>query len=857
MSFESPLIRIRGVYKFIQRWRKSREDPNPSIVKVKGLDGEWYVVHIHFWIDNLKSGQECNISARKTGDFYTAIKDVPRSPDSATYTRDHVMDGLTTILVGLGIKNEKLKALTTIIYEIFNSVPEDIQDITNNMSNMSLRMRNKKSLSTDNKEYNRIVKNFDTISSDWAQHIEPLKTNNIHHDRDFNLKDHIKQLKQNSFHKWLQSYSLLGTHMGTLNQHHVLEDMRIFLEWWQKCSPSGRLYILGLSQDDIDNCFRCLNGIKSPGRLYYWCLLNPYRLAPISMDKCKEIMTFLHKEPTSEQKECGSIVRQVYTNTFEPFKGWMGTPISNISYFDQYQDILVREYGLTVRYNLVYLKIIDYVEAHVAEYIDLLSKDTNLSTMEDTDVHKSSLADEQKQSVKAALNHAICIITGGAGTGKTTIIRELVQILDLNRVSYVVCSFTGKAISRLKDLMPDIRAATIHRLIHEAKQSRNKKYTTYQNEEDEEPPDSYETKSVNTPKKIMDPMIKDCKHLIIEEASMVSVQLFYGLISAYPNRCRITIIGDTNQLSGVGFGSLMDQLQKSNIVPTFKLVTNHRHYGSLISQNANILIDGLRDSQFQLGEDFRLMSGGMDKMRDMIEHCYRQQCPVNKLTVICPEKKYRAEINKLFQHIYLKDKLRFIHNKVEWRVGDRVMQLKNNYNINVMNGDEGTVQNITNEGVVVTFENKRSLTYRFYKRQNKDQMPLKGLMTENEVDQNEEKESDIPEEIGFALVDENQDSNDDQPEADNLPINHIEHSFAVTIHKSQGSEYDYVLIYIPESKISGEFLNLNMLYTAITRGRIFVCIIGDDSTINNMASQLRSVQHQALKNRLIDLNTRS
>jgi hypothetical protein len=769
------------------------------------------------------------------------------------------MDGLSTILTGLGVKNEKLESVSTIIYEIFKSIPEDIQEVTNNMSNMSLRMRNKNSIIINNKEYNHIITNFDAIASQWTQHvkstidskpdedIKSVEQNKKHEDIPSRAKEYIKSVKKGLFPKWCQRHVSLGTYIDVLKQHQAVEDVGIFLEWWMEWSYLGKLHILGLTTDNINNCTRCLTGIRSYKRLYDICVTNPYKLAPITLDKCQDIMTFLCKTPTEEQLKCGDILRNVYENTFE--MRWAGTPTSNIPCFDQYRNTLIDEYGLIDVYDLLYLKSIHRIEGDVATYLDRLIKDKFSSETDDLNI-PSSLAEEQRRCVQLALDNSICIIMGGAGTGKTTVIKELVNILTVNQLKYVACSFTAKAVSRLKELIPNVKAATIHRLIYEAEHDSQESTEPNAINRNPDPIEEYDAEGQTRETKIKESMIKGCEHLIIDEATMVSTGLFYKFIKAYPHRCKITIVGDTNQLPPIEWGTLMDQIQQSNRVPTFQLITNHRQGGSAILDNANALINPTRilsyPVEFIRDNDFYQYSPcGIEDLGRIIKWFHTMSVSIEMITAICPKNKYRPEINKMFQRIFLSETKPIVYNNTEWRIGDRVMHNKNNYKIGIMNGDVGVVKGVNTSGVVVNFPEGKTLLYRFGKKEKSSKVPKKSIILKNQ------EELEIKDEI-VVVDDEDTDVEDDQPEPENLTINYIEHCFALTVHKSQGSEYPVVLIYIPKDK-SSEFLNLNMLYTAITRAKTRVCIIGDSKTINAMACQQKSFRYEALKNRLIDL----
>jgi len=160
-----------------------------------------------------------------------------------------------------------------------------------------------------------------------------------------------------------------------------------------------------------------------------------------------------------------------------------------------------------------------------------------------------TLTDEQKTAVNNVLKAKISVVTGGGGVGKSTIIREIARNLSIRGIGYVVCSFTGKAVSRLHEIMKNKNAITIDRFIMKTKE-----------------------RKVNDAK--FD--ISAIKHIIIDEASMVTTELFYRLLQQLDTNVCITFVGDLNQLPAIGWGSLMKELINCGRIPTFYLTKNQR-----------------------------------------------------------------------------------------------------------------------------------------------------------------------------------------------------------------------------------------------------------------------------------------
>jgi exodeoxyribonuclease V alpha subunit len=169
-----------------------------------------------------------------------------------------------------------------------------------------------------------------------------------------------------------------------------------------------------------------------------------------------------------------------------------------------------------------------------------------------------TLTDEQKTAVNNALKARLSIVTGGGGVGKSTIIREIARNLSIRGVGYIVCSFTGKAVSRLHEIMKNKNAITIDRFIMKTKE-----------------------RKVNDAK--FD--ISAVKHIIIDEASMVTTELFYRLLQQLDSDVSITFVGDLNQLPAIGWGSLMKELINCGRVPTFYLTKNQRIQPTITGSN--------------------------------------------------------------------------------------------------------------------------------------------------------------------------------------------------------------------------------------------------------------------------------
>lgn len=618
------------------------------------------------------------------------------------------------------------------------------------------------------------------------------------------------------------------------------------LQWWHKSRSLRRLHLLGLTNREIEGCKLPLDDI------YEVCLINPYRLAAIEIGKCETIMTSLGKVPTYIEKTCGQIIRKVHDYSLE--KGWTGTPMTIMTRqfrdFHQFREFLIADYGLTIDCNLAYLPYQLKVEMVMTTYLDNLIKETaklqNLPTVDlpqmETAVYEcQTLTTEQKLSVLGALNNRICIITGGAGTGKTTVIREIVKNLQIREIPYITCAFTGKAVSRLQEVLQSKIAATMDRLISRSGQ------------------------------------VPEFRHVIMDEGSMITTELLYRFVSTFPQEYRLTIVGDCNQLPPVSWGTLMKQLMISGRVPIYYLTDNQRiiphrldtisappsrgegseglepdepysapgdvDFDRTILENANALIDPHRDLglplNFKQGPGFYQIEGSVETVTTIVKALHDTGISSDRIMAISPYNEYIREINSGFQTIYHESSHKYIDKRgLLWCVGDRVMMTKNNYTINVMNGTEGRVISITDEGVNIDFGDGATHLFRFYS-------------IDPQVDFKPAWKGGLGASRGEALTEDDYDSSE-------LTVDQLIHSYATTVHKSQGSEREFVIFYIPrKAGYNGQgissFLNINLFYTGVTRTKRSIWLVGDAVTIAQSTCNKQPPRHEALGYRLKNL----
>ena len=389
-----------------------------------------------------------------------------------------------------------------------------------------------------------------------------------------------------------------------------------------------------------------------------------------------------------------------------------------------------------------------------------------LGTFEDTQGIR--LGDVQKEAIDLALTQSLALITGGPGTGKTTIIKALVEGFQLGGLSRILlCAPTGRAAKRLTEAT-DYEATTIHRLLMPVQGSDS--YDFQKNEED--------------------PLEADV--VIIDEASMLNIRLYHSLLRAIPENCHVVIVGDVDQLPPIGAGFVLKDLLESDCVPFSRLNKIYRQdSGNAIISNAYAINQGNMPDLTGSDEFVFIPVTSMASMMKAITETYK--CEKEDLDdeldmqIISPMRRGDAgslSISKFVQEAVNppaghKGEVRA--NGITYRVGDKVIQATNNYELDVFNGEIGCIYAISKTDVLIRFVHK---------------------------------------DIRLSLDD----------------IHTIMPAYAITVHKAQGSEYGTVIIpFIPNY---GIMLQRNLLYTAVTRARRKVIIIGTESAIKLAVSHV-------------------
>lgn len=374
-----------------------------------------------------------------------------------------------------------------------------------------------------------------------------------------------------------------------------------------------------------------------------------------------------------------------------------------------------------------------------------------------------SLAEAQKESIYASLKHGVFVLTGGPGTGKTTVVKGILNVLEKAGCRILLAAPTGRASRRLSESSGH-PAVTVHRLLE---YQPNSSGFNFGKDEDE-------------------PL--DAEAIIIDEASMLDINLMYNLLKAVPLGCRLILVGDVDQLPSVGPGAVLKDIIRSGKMPVVRLENVFRQAQvSPIVVNAHRINHG-QMPEFAADSDFSLIEFNDDnEAADFVARTYALMAAASdwrSVQVLTPMHKNPCgvqNLNKLLQQ-YINPPS---SNKAEvtvmgnvFRVGDKVMQIRNNYEKDVFNGDIGRIIRIDGKNITVAYP--------------------------------ERMEGDF---VTYA-----------QGETEELQL-----AYAMSVHKSQGSEYPCViLVMVPSHYI---MLQRNLLYTAITRAKENVILVGSRSAV--------------------------
>lgn len=400
-------------------------------------------------------------------------------------------------------------------------------------------------------------------------------------------------------------------------------------------------------------------------------------------------------------------------------------------------------------------------------------KDSEYTFDVDMDEDLSAFSHEQQIAINEAFKNMLLVITGGPGTGKTTIINAIKKILNKNDLSYAMLAPTGRAAKRIQESTGD-EAYTIHRLLGIKPDENIAEY----NEEN--------------------PIDKD--YIIVDEMSMVDIYLMKSLLSAIAPTTALILVGDSNQLPSVGPGNVLSDIIDTDI-KTIRLKKIFRQgLESNIIVNAHKINNGEYPIVNESGKDFFFIEADRNNFNGILSNLVNERLPkfygldkIKDIQILCPSKKTQwgaTSINENIQSILNPSTIELKINDRLFKKNDKVMQVRNNYDLvsensfteaeGVYNGDIGFINQIDRE--------EKSLEVEFY-------------------------DGSI---VNYKKED----------------IKDLDLSYAITIHKSQGSEFDCVII--PMMQVAPMLLTRNLLYTGVTRAKKLVVLVGEKRIIKKM-----------------------
>jgi len=382
----------------------------------------------------------------------------------------------------------------------------------------------------------------------------------------------------------------------------------------------------------------------------------------------------------------------------------------------------------------------------------------------------------QLEAIRTAAKSKFMILTGGPGTGKTTTTQAIIKVFQKFGAKVLLAAPTGRAAKRMSETC-GMEAKTIHRLL------------------EYKPPEGYKKNAEN-------PL--DCDVLIIDETSMVDIILMYNLLKAVSDNTIVILVGDVDQLPSVGAGNVLKDIIDSGVVSVVRLTRIFRQaQGSAIIRNAHRInkgefprLKGGRDSDF-----FFIEEEDPGKVVETIKELCSKRLPryygidpINDIQVLCPMQKGETgahNLNIVLQETLNPSQISIKYGGVSYRLNDKVMQIKNNYDKNVFNGDIGIIESIDTED--------RTLYINF-----------EGNLVEY-----------------------------DATELDEVVL-----AYATTIHKSQGSEYKIVVA--PFTTQHYIMLQRNLLYTCVTRAKKVLVLVGTKKAIGMAVSNSKTQKRNTM-----------
>ena len=419
--------------------------------------------------------------------------------------------------------------------------------------------------------------------------------------------------------------------------------------------------------------------------------------------------------------------------------------------------------------SAIYQPAMYQMEKSVARNLNRMAQ-TPITQPVQASLANTNLSDEQADAVRGCLAQNLSVLTGGPGTGKTTTLKAVIDSAVVSGLQVMLCAPTGQAAKRVR-MATGREATTIHRMLG---------YN----------PDSKDFACNRDNQLIAD-------FILIDESSMLDLWLFHSLLVALPEGTRLLLVGDVHQLPSVGAGNVLNDIIVSGVAHVARLTKTFRQGdGSCIIENAKAIKDGVMPVLDNKSRDFFMFNVDAEKAGEMVADIVANRIPKTfglksgEIQVLSPTYKGEAGVDaintRLQKQFNGKSSWYVNHKSGLFKVGDRVIQTKNNYDDGVMNGEVGHITFIDKKNRTVTIQFDDSKVTYHYKQ-----------------------------------------------------LWQIKLAYAMTIHRSQGSEYEAVVIPVVEGM---SMMQRNLLYTAVTRGKQLVVLVGSEAAIQAAVNDVSATE---------------
>ncbi len=620
------------------------------------------------------------------------------------------------------------------------------------------------------------------------------------------------------------------------------EGAKKFLKKWYEMRAKRTLSNMGILEESLFKMH------YSAYEVYRRCFCDPYSLYALQAEQCANLVAITRSQDSSEQQKHlheiahfiwrmresngSTCVNVPYLNKrFPQFASCRETqlttsasstqdsqvPVTSVAEYNLKDEI--KKIGFVTEYEGIFTATAHQRESEVSSRITKLfsrnitpplSGDRSLtfSDKKENVFYDTNATPDQIAAINMALEEPICIITGAAGTGKTSVVRQIIKNLEDKNTAYMVCCPTGKAAERVHELSGSTRTSTIHRLL-------------YGNN-----------------------VCRDRVHVIIDEASMMDLSIFCKLLELLPNATAYTLVGDSNQISPIDWGSPFLEMIKSTRLPICYLTTNHRVYTANgttdgIIFNSNAIVRKTQEVSFEFytcDNFFTFASEDMKIVETISKSCKESGINPSDVTIISFYKDCLPSLNDIAQNIWNSNPRRKSYDGRVWAVGDRVMMLRNidvavddkldrnsPDTIPLKNGSEGIISEISDTHIQVIFKGRGVCLF------------------SNILKKEDNKFSSEDSEIVETCV-----------ENGYLDLKFITLSYALTTDKAQGSEWDFVIGWCKPSARETSFTYSGRLYTMITRAKRCFWATGNTEVMRTAVNRPRQFRSERLCRRLIE-----